>query len=213
MESREDTFSNGPVTQETTPRVFLIRHADASEGVKDPGRGRALTEIGRRQAEALARRAAGWQLDAIFSSDMTRAYETASAMHGHHPAIDLIVDPAFREVSKGTVEERLDMPDGELRARLEEVWQKVVRMPHRVAAIVTHNGLIKYLIGRTLEIEGKLKPRFHSAYTGITALRIRPKGRAALQFFNDTSHLSPAIVVPENKAPWLEDPVTRRWHF
>jgi broad specificity phosphatase PhoE len=144
---------------------------------------------------------------------MTRAIETASAVHRHHPAIDLIVDPVFREVSTGTIEERLDEPDGELRARLENVWHRVVTMPHRVAAIVTHNGLIKYLIGRTIQHEGRLKPRFHSAHTGITALQTRSKGRALIHFFNDTSHLSPALVVRGSKGPWIEDPLTRRWHF
>jgi broad specificity phosphatase PhoE len=215
MESREEGTTASPIqpSDGVTPRVFLIRHADASEGERDPDRGRSLSEIGERQAEALARRVAGWQLDVILCSDMTRAVETAAAVHRHHPGIDLIVDPIFREVSTGTIEERLDAPDGELRARLEAVWLKVVTLPHRVAAIVTHNGLIKYLIGRTIGFEAKLKPRFHSAHTGITALRIRPRQRAGLQFFNDTSHLTPAIVVREEKGPWIEDPVTHRWYF
>ena len=215
MESNGET-STSPIPASTAneaPRVFLIRHADASEGEKDSELGRSLSEIGELQAKALARRVAGWQLDAILCSDMTRAVETAAVMHRHHPGIELIVDPVFREISTGTIERQLDAPDGELRRRLEEVWHRVVTIPHRVTAIVTHNGLIKYLIGRTIEHEGSLKPRFHSAHTGITALRIRSKGRAGLQFFNDTSHLTPAIVTPGEKGPWIEDPVTHRWHF
>jgi broad specificity phosphatase PhoE len=214
MEPDDDAreSSTDPTEAESAPRVFLIRHADASDGAKDPDRGRSLSAIGVRQAEALARRVAGWQLDAILCSDMTRARETATALHGHHPGIDLIVDPVFREVSSGTLEEESG-EDGALLARLEQVWQRVVTTPYQVSAIVTHNGLIKYLIGRTIGCEGKLKPRFHSAHTGITALRIRSKGRALLQFFNDTSHLSPEIVVPGGKTPWIEDPVTHRWQF
>lgn len=213
MDSRADTGSSSSSSPAAAPRIFLIRHADASEGEKDLDLGRSLTEIGVRQAEALARRAAGWQLDAIYCSDMTRAVETARAVHGHHPAIDLIVDPVFREVSTGTIEERLDAPDGELRERLEAAWHRLVTLPHQVAAIVTHNGLIKYLIGRTIGFEGKLKPRFHSAHTGITALQVRSKGRALLQFFNDTSHLTPELVELGEKTPWIEDPQTRRWNF
>ena len=206
--------SNGDGAAEAGQRVFLIRHADASEGDRDPDHGRPLTEIGVRQAQALADRVAGWQLDAIYCSDMIRARETAAFLHRHHPSIQLIVDPVFREVSAGTLERERERPDGELElmARLETVWERVVTMPHRVAAIVTHNGLIKYLIGRTIHHSDKLKPRFHSAHTGITALQIRSKRRAALQFFNDTSHLTPSIV-HGHKAPWLEDRVTRRWHF
>jgi hypothetical protein len=41
---------------------------------------------------------------------------------------------------------------------------------------------------------------------------LRTKGRAALQFFNDTRHLTPELVA-DDKRPWLEDPETGRWHF
>lgn len=143
---------------------------------------------------------------------MDRAYETASAMRKHHPDVAWILDPVFREVSAGTLERQLDAPEGKLRARLEAVWQKVVTMPYQVSAIVTHNGLIKYLIGRAIKYEGKLKPPFHSAPTGITALKVKPRGRASLQFFNDTSHLTPEIVVPGPKM-WIEDPGMGRWLF
>jgi broad specificity phosphatase PhoE len=193
-------------------RVFLIRHAEATEGEKDPDRGRHLTELGKLQADALARRAARWQLDAIYCSDMYRSCETADAIACHHPDVVCTVDPVFREVSTGRIEEELDAPDGALRARLEAVWEKVVNMPHPLAVIITHNGLIKYLLSRTMRWANELKPRFHSAHTGITALSLRTKGRAALQFFNDTRHLTPQLVA-EEKRPWLEDPETGRWHF
>jgi broad specificity phosphatase PhoE len=209
------------VTDETTDetiadpaprRVLLIRHAEATEGDKDVDRGRHLTELGKLQADALARRAARWQLDAIFCSDMYRACETAAAISVHHPDAVCTVDPVFREVSTGKVERELDSPDGALRARLDAAWEKVVTMPHPLTVIITHNGLIKYFMSRTLRWDSELKPRFHSAHTGITALSLRTKGRAALQFFNDTRHLTPELVADE-KRPWLEDPVTGRWRF
>ena len=193
-------------------RVFLIRHAEATEGDKDLDRGRHLTDLGKRQADALARRAARWQIDAIFCSDMYRACETAAAISFHHPDVPCTVDPLFREISSGTVEKEIDAPDGALRARLDAVWEKVVAMPHPLTVIIAHNGLIKHLISRTIRWDNELKPRFHSAHTGITALALRTKGRAALQFFNDTRHLTPELVA-EEKRPWVEDPVTGRWRF
>jgi broad specificity phosphatase PhoE len=193
-------------------RVFLIRHAEATEGDKDPELGRHLTELGRLQADALARRTAGWQVDAIFCSDVYRSCETAAAISLQHPDAVCTVDPVFREVSAGLVRRELESPDGALRARLEAAWEKVVTMPHPLTVIITHNGLIKYFMSRTLRWDSEMKPRFHSAYTGITALALRTKGRAALQFFNDTRHLTPELVA-EEKRPWLEDPATGRWHF
>jgi broad specificity phosphatase PhoE len=195
------------------PRVFLIRHADAKEGTRDPELGMHLSAIGQRQAQALARRMANWQIDAILCSDMHRARETALAVHSFHPKLPLIVDSTFRELSTGTLEafERGELPQGGLTARLEASWEKIVTLPYRVAALITHNGLIKYLLGKTIKYEGSLKPRFHSAQTGITALQVRSKGRALIQFFNDAHHLTPELV--RDKMPWLEDARTGRWHF
>lgn len=194
------------------PRVFLIRHADASEGPRDPDRGGHLTPLGQRQADVLARRLANWQIDAIVCSDMYRAQETAEAVHAYHPGVPLLVDPDFRELSTGKLEafERGEL-EVDLPARLESAWQKLVTLPWGVTVLITHNGLIKYLLGRTLKYEASLKPRFHSAQTGITALQVKSKGRALLQFFNDTRHLTPDLA--PQKTPWIEDMVTGRWHF
>jgi broad specificity phosphatase PhoE len=193
-------------------RIFLIRHAEANEGDKDSDRGRHLTELGKHQAQALASRVAGWQLDAIFCSDMHRACETAAAIAAHHPGIACVSDPVFRELSARLLEQELDAPDPALQERLESAWQRIITMPHAVSAIVTHSGLIKYLIGRTIRFQGGLKPRFHSDFTGVTALTVRSQGRALLQFFNDTRHLTPELVAGD-KQPWFEDPTTGRWVF
>src|SRR5688572_22914054 len=108
------------IESEDTPhqRVFLIRHAEATEGDKDPDLGRHLTELGKRQAQALANRLAGWQLDAIFCSDMYRSCETAAAIAAHHPDIACVSDPVFREVSAGAIERDLEASDGSLHTRL-----------------------------------------------------------------------------------------------
>ena len=191
-------------------RVFLVRHADASEGDRDAGRGRHLTEIGRRQAAALAHRLAPWKVDAILCSDMFRAEETARAVRSHHAQADFIVDATFRELSASLVEEQLDAPDGVLRTRLEAAWQAILTMPYPTSVVVTHNGLIKYLIGRAIRFQGELKPRFHSSHTGITGLAVEPEGKARIQFFNDTRHLTSELVV--DPKTWLEGAATVRGH-
>jgi broad specificity phosphatase PhoE len=197
----------------TGPRVFLVRHAHAKEGPKDPEQGRHLSAIGERQAQALARRLAKWQIDAIVCSDLHRARETAAAVHAFHPNVPMIVDATFREVSAGTLAafEQEEPGEAGLGERLDTAWEKVVNMPYRVTVLIIHNGLIKYLLGRTIKYEGSLKPRFHSAETGITAIQVKPKGQALIQFFNDTHHLSPELVL--EKKPWLEDAETGRWYF
>jgi phosphohistidine phosphatase len=57
-------------------RVFLVRHAEAAPG--DPDELRPLTTAGRATAEALGERLASHQLDAVVSSPLLRARETAA---------------------------------------------------------------------------------------------------------------------------------------
>jgi phosphohistidine phosphatase len=57
-------------------RVFLVRHAEAAPG--DPDELRPLTTAGRITAEALGEQLASHELDAVVSSPLLRARETAA---------------------------------------------------------------------------------------------------------------------------------------
>src|SRR3954447_9342413 len=59
-------------------RLFVVRHAEAAPG--DPDQLRPLTDGGRTAARALADRLAGRDLDAVLSSPLLRARETAEAI-------------------------------------------------------------------------------------------------------------------------------------
>lgn len=61
-------------------KVYLVRHAEAAPG--DPDELRRLTREGREQARALARRLVdeGVHVDAIVTSPLLRARETAEAL-------------------------------------------------------------------------------------------------------------------------------------
>jgi phosphohistidine phosphatase SixA len=59
-------------------RVFLVRHASAAPGTPDDAR--PLTIEGRVEADALGERLAAARLDAVVSSPLRRARETAEAI-------------------------------------------------------------------------------------------------------------------------------------
>ena len=201
----EERHAEAPVEepQVAGPRIFLVRHADAREGPRDHDLGPHLTALGRRQAEALARRLANWKVDAVICSDKHRSYETALAVHRYHPDVPLLVDAVFREVSRRNVEahERGDSKYIDLPERLQAAWDRIATPTHDVTVAIVHSGLIKYFLGRIIKCE-LLKPRFHSTETGITGIRLRPK--PLLDFFNDTHHLTEELVVPGPKTPWIE---------
>ena len=59
-------------------RLFVVRHAEAAPG--DPDELRPLTDAGRAAARALGDRLAEYGLDAVLSSPLLRARETAEAI-------------------------------------------------------------------------------------------------------------------------------------
>jgi phosphohistidine phosphatase SixA len=70
-------------------RLFVVRHAEAAPG--EPDDLRPLTDAGRAAAQALGERLAAEGLDAIVSSPLLRARETAGALAraaGLEPATD-----------------------------------------------------------------------------------------------------------------------------
>jgi len=69
-------------------RILIVRHAEAAPG--EPDELRPLTPVGRKQAHELGRRlrAAGFAPDAVVTSPLLRARETAAALALGEPAVD-----------------------------------------------------------------------------------------------------------------------------
>jgi len=164
------------VTSPARRPLWLIRHAESSwnalgrwQGWSDPG----LSTRGREQADLLARELAGAGLDAIVTSDLRRARETA-AIVAAALRVELTVDTRLRERDIGTwaglttpeiagrwpdALARLRERDPELRpgggestrdvqARVRAFLDDLAARPSpgRVA-LVTHGGVIRALGG------------------------------------------------------------------
>ncbi len=143
--------------------LLLVRHAETEWNREGRWQGHAdppLNEAGRAQARALAEALAGERLDAIYTSDLRRAAETAEilgAALGH--AVTL--DPDLREIDVGSwsgltrddVARRFpdwethdgESPD-ELQARVVGAVRRIAqRHPDGQVLIVTHGGSIRSL--------------------------------------------------------------------
>lgn len=86
--------------------LFLIRHAVSEwneigliQGCKDPG----LSPKGKKQAEALGASFKAKKLDAIYSSPLTRAADTAKAL-AKHTGAQVYYDDLLREIAFGAWE-------------------------------------------------------------------------------------------------------------
>src|SRR5690349_15996562 len=84
--------------------LLLARHGETDwnregrwQGWADP----PLNELGRRQATRLAEQLRTIPFDAVYSSDLRRAHETAEILAAPH-AVPIVVDPALREIDIGS---------------------------------------------------------------------------------------------------------------
>jgi 2,3-bisphosphoglycerate-dependent phosphoglycerate mutase len=102
--------------------LIIVRHGQ-SEGNRDrvfTGHGPSpLTERGREEARAVALRIADKPVDALFSSDLPRALQTAEPI-AERTGIPIIQDPALREKHFGDL---TGMSFAELEAKHPDVWR------------------------------------------------------------------------------------------
>ena len=147
--------------------LILARHGETDWNLERRVQGhsdRPLNDTGRRQAEALAEALAGERLDAVYSSDLVRAHETARIVAARH-SLDVTVVPDLREKNFGTWEGLTDREiglrfpesrngpwgDGETS---EELSARVVAALRRIAdahagqsvLVVSHGGALRAVL-------------------------------------------------------------------
>ncbi|WP_028592508.1 histidine phosphatase family protein [Paenibacillus massiliensis] len=163
-----------------------------------------LNDEGRRQAELLAKRMENEEWDYIYSSDLSRALETAQMM-GRIKNIEVKTDPRLREMNGGLIEgtteqervnkwgygwSKLDLgiePNDEIVARgMKCIMDICERHPDKKVLIISHAALI----GRTLK---KLIPHVdtevHLDNTSVTILN-KSQVRWDCALYNCTIHLT-----------------------
>lgn len=202
-----------------TTTVYLIRHGETDWNLAGRWQGHAdvpLNELGHRQAKLVAQRlvAEAAQFDAIYSSDLARAYQTAWEI-GAAVKVAVQLLPNLREIDLGTwsgltydeikashpteialLEHGQDIPRGggeslsALGKRVVEAVDAITKLHvGNTIALVTHGGCIRMLLAHAVSFQGDGFQRFpHIGNTSISVLRIGPTGWETLQV-NDMAHL------------------------
>ena len=86
--------------------LMLVRHGETEWNVQRRYQGQSdvpLSEIGNQQAESIAGRLAGQEIDAIYASDLKRAWQTAQVIAAQI-GLDVISEPRLRELKFGILE-------------------------------------------------------------------------------------------------------------
>ena len=138
-------------------KLLLVRHGETdwnAEGRLQGQTDRPLNEYGRRQAHQLAEELEGEELEAIYSSDLARARETAEIV-GRRLEIPVELDPDLREKDWGTWEgltaverDRVEFVGECTAAHQERILRALRRIAERhrhdgVVLVVTHGGSMR----------------------------------------------------------------------
>lgn len=86
--------------------LMLVRHGETKWNAQRRYQGQMdipLSALGRRQAKLIAGRLAGKEIDAIYASDLNRAWETAQAI-AEKNSLEVIPEPRLRELKFGVLE-------------------------------------------------------------------------------------------------------------
>ena len=172
--------------------VYLVRHGATEWNVDKRAQGTAdvpLNDMGELQARRVAEQLADVRLDAVFSSDLSRAYETARVIAAAH-GLEVEKDPDFREIDQG---EWTGLPVDEIRERWPDMWgparhysprpggespqevraralaglrRVVERHPAGSVAIVSHGGTIRWLSAEALGYDDRRSARIRGLGNG-----------------------------------------------
>jgi broad specificity phosphatase PhoE/ribonuclease HI len=204
-----------PPTQ-TRTRLVLVRHGSTEHSAANRFSGRnqrPLNEVGREQAARLAKRAFG-QVDAIVSSPLPRAVQTAEAIAGPLglpvEVVDEFIETDFgvwegltfaeaAEVDGPALRQwqgRVDVapPGGETFAAVGERVERgrdavVAAHPESTVLVVTHVTPIKWLVCAALEAPPIALFRLHLDTASVSIVDYYADGNRSVTLVNDTAHL------------------------
>jgi broad specificity phosphatase PhoE len=208
----------------TATHLFLIRHghtaSNGGSGALLSGRTDIpLSARGQDEVLRLRRRLQGApRFDAVYSSPLRRALDTAAALTAE-PAEPVRICPTVQEIDCGILD---GMPLSEVQRRFPKHWaanlrqddesfrwpggesyrefrRRIMHAVHRLArahrggtiAIVTHAGVVSQIIGALRGLSPAAWGSFRPGNTGMSRLEWR-RDSAALLSFDDRIHLAAA---------------------
>lgn len=209
--------------------ILIIRHGQTDWNVQKKLQGHSdipLNENGRKQAEMLSAILKDEHLDAIYSSDLKRAHETAIAIaETHH--LPVIADRRFRERCYGACEglrsseikERfpeeykawvaaapdLFFPDGERKtesprqfhARAKTaIEETAAKHLGQTIAIITHFGVLETAYREAMDIPLGIVNKMPVLNTSVNRFRWHEEGRLELTAWQESGHLEEAKKPP-----------------
>ena len=203
-------------------RLILVRHGQTewNAGGRYQGQSNvALSDIGRKQARFLAERFPVRQLDAIYTSDLDRAKETAECV-GKRLGLTVCPEKAFRELSFGdwegltyqeissrwpeeaeklfTAPDELVIPHGETfqdlqKRALDKIYSLYEKHIDQTVAVFAHGAINKTILAGLMHIPLHYLWSLRQDNTAVNILRL-DDGYVMVELINSTSHLGEDMI-------------------
>jgi broad specificity phosphatase PhoE len=200
-------------------RILLVRHGETEWNAQEIFRGRRdvpLNKVGVRQAQLLGDYLEDLKIEAIYSSPLRRALDTAASIAGHH-GLTVSVAPDLIDINFGAWE---GLTHQEVKSRYGELYRRWLQEPHLVripdgeslgdvrkragsvvamavskhsgaVVLVSHRVVNKVLICSLLGLDDSHFWDIRQDLAGITVFE-HQSGRFILLQHNDTSFLRQA---------------------
>ena len=197
--------------------LILVRHGETEWNAQRRYQGQSdivLSAAGRQQAERAAERLASQTIDAVYASDLKRAFETASII-ARTKGLQVCPEPRLRELKFGVLEgltfdeaqaqypemiaawlkdfnqppqgaETIDLFNGRIVSLLEELKQK---HDEQTILLVGHGGSLSEILRVALGLSREKRWYFEMEHASLSEVLIADD-YVSLQRQNDTSHLS-----------------------
>ncbi len=197
-------------------KLFLTRHGQTDWNIAGRYQGQSdtpLNETGLRQAEQIAKRLSSETIHAIYSSDLSRAANTAQSIADFH-SLEIKKDSRWRELSFGdweglTYQEMsahspelfeawmkdplmISTPNGETLARLAERVKAAfdeIKEEHadQTVLVVAHSGSLQSLLAVTLGVDLNRYWQFRISQASLSEMNVY-EDSVVLNLLNDISH-------------------------
>ncbi len=165
--------------------LYIARHGESLGNTgEDTGHDPFLSEKGRIQASLLGERMKNKRLDAVFSSPLIRAVQTAQATADQHN-LKVNVLPDCFEVEDGETQEEAYKRAKDIIKRLREQFTEDERI-----IVFAHGTFNNYLTNAAIGFPVRDDFNFCQENTGLTCIKFMPDGKTKIEFANDYCHLA-----------------------
>ena len=194
-------------------KVFLVRHGEALSNRADlrkynRSKTNNLTGRGRKQARLLGEKFKDMDIEAVYSSDIPRAIQTAEEVLKHHPNLDLIIDKRLREHNQGKVlnffkyikeeskrtgknKDMIVPEEGEshndVKKRFDEFFEEL-KEKHKGNVVIASHGMAKSIYLKGTDWLSSWFNRVMRPNTGVSELELKDNKFVLNDFFS-ISHL------------------------